>query len=65
MSALKTVKITDGGDGSTFLKFTFEDGTEKFSNPDIPYDGHVLLTFDGTNITTTTDYGDGTVESYE
>lgn len=51
MSALRTVKVTDGGDGSTFLRFTFEDGTEAYANPDIPYDGHVLLTFDGSKVT--------------
>lgn len=51
MSALKTVRVADGGDGSTFLRFTFEDGIEAYANPDIPYDGYVLLTFDGMKVT--------------
>lgn len=48
---VKTIKITDGGDGSTFFKITFEDGAETYANPDIPYDGHVLLHFDGKDVT--------------
>jgi hypothetical protein len=48
---VKTIQITDGGDGSTFLTITFVDGSQRTFNPDIPYDGHVLLHFDGKNVT--------------
>jgi hypothetical protein len=45
-----SIKITDAGDGSNSFTFTLADGTEKWSNIDLPYDGYALLTFesDGT-----------------
>lgn len=45
-----SIKITDSGDGSNSFWFTLADGTEKFANVDLPYDGYALLTLesDGT-----------------
>lgn len=47
MANVKRIRIEDGGDGSTFLSITLEDGTVKRSNPDIPYEGYVVLEFEG------------------
>jgi hypothetical protein len=37
------IRVSDGGDGSTFFKLAFDDGTFAYENPDIPYDGHVMI----------------------
>lgn len=34
------IKLQDGGDGSTFVTITLQNGIEVNYNPDIPYDGY-------------------------
>lgn len=35
--------LSDGGDGSTFIRIYFSDGETKVENPDLPYDGSVTI----------------------
>jgi hypothetical protein len=46
MKRVVSIKVEDGGDGSTFFKLTFDDGSTSSKNPDIPYDGHVIIHVD-------------------
>lgn len=46
MANLVSIKVEDGGDGSTFFTVTFDDGTEVRANPDVPYDGYIVLHYE-------------------
>lgn len=55
---IKTIKVTDGGDGSTTMHLTYEDGTEDWLGEDVPYDGYVEFHFiNNKHDSTTVEYG--------
>lgn len=43
---IRSIRISDGGDGSTILQITEVNGKEHWEGPDVPYDGHVTLHFE-------------------
>lgn len=43
MAELKHIVIQDGGDGSTFITLLYDDGSKTHANPDVPYEGAILL----------------------
>jgi hypothetical protein len=40
-----SIEASDGGDGSTFFTINFQDGSSISENPDLPYDGELLITY--------------------
>jgi hypothetical protein len=38
------IRVTDGGDGSTFIKITLDSNKVVYLNPDIPYEGYYEAT---------------------
>jgi prefoldin subunit 5 len=42
---IDTIEAADGGDGSTFLTITFQDGSSVYVNPELQYDSTLVITF--------------------
>lgn len=41
MKRITKIRVSDGGDGSTVFRLTYNDGTTGIEGPDVPYDGYV------------------------
>jgi hypothetical protein len=46
MKRITKIRVSDGGDGSTIFRLTYNDGTTDIEGPDVPYDGYVDFDID-------------------